>query len=534
MVSPPSSVTLSGTDISTSGGTTGETFSVEISASTHDAGGDPANEYNSTAAPTTVYIKLVDKLSNTTDMTVTLPNITFGGTLAPSASTPTVATGETLTAPVYTYFDSSSALLAAPPSDVGSYKVRATRETESTIYTAEANFTIDPKDISSATINLDSSVLTYNGNPQTKTISSVLDGATPLVVGTDYTINAGTNVGTDAGQYTITITGTNNYTGSKTASFSIEKLAITPTDAVVSKIFDGKNTATASSVTFSGVPAAPAVQPSATDYTATGTYDTIDVSSTKTATLTVSLKAGTAAATNYKLSTPTLIVNNAVITEKTIVDKTVTIPILWNNTDTQTVSFASSIPSDAGALTYGTITPLDPDLIADSITINPTNTVDFSLVSGLDEVTDKGKTISFSVTIDSLNYADFNITVVYEITDYIAPTVVPGTGPAPQAPVYIATETVNNVVTISAGGTATFTFPMPADQYAGIWIDGIARDPNEVADISFGSVIVKLKSSFTRTLANGEHTIHVVGKDGSFGFAKFYIGGHSNPQTSAE
>ena len=91
--------------------------------------------------------------------------------------------------------------------------------------TKTANFTINPKNASNLTIN-SISARTYNGSAQTPTVT-VKDGSTTLTSGTHYTVAYSNN--TNAGTATVTITGKDNYTGTKTAYFTINKAPLTIT-----------------------------------------------------------------------------------------------------------------------------------------------------------------------------------------------------------------------------------------------------------------------------------------------------------------
>ena len=88
-----------------------------------------------------------------------------------------------------------------------------------------ANFTINKKNASSLTIS-DIAAVTYNGSAQTPAVT-VKDGSTTLTSGTHYTVAYSNN--TNAGTATVTVTGKGNYTGTKTASFTINKAALTIT-----------------------------------------------------------------------------------------------------------------------------------------------------------------------------------------------------------------------------------------------------------------------------------------------------------------
>ena len=75
---------------------------------------------------------------------------------------------------------------------------------------------IAPKDISKAIVTLGDS-LTYNGQQQTQGIASV------KVDGLEVTYDVTDNTGTNAGNYTMTLTGTGNFTGTKEVPWSIGK-----------------------------------------------------------------------------------------------------------------------------------------------------------------------------------------------------------------------------------------------------------------------------------------------------------------------
>ena len=80
--------------------------------------------------------------------------------------------------------------------------------------------TVSAKDISNAEITL-GEALTYTGQEQTQQITSVtVDGLT-------VTYDVTGNTGTDAGSYTLTVTGTGNFTGTATKDWSIAKADVT-------------------------------------------------------------------------------------------------------------------------------------------------------------------------------------------------------------------------------------------------------------------------------------------------------------------
>ena len=80
---------------------------------------------------------------------------------------------------------------------------------------------------------------TYTGQPLTPTVT-VKDGETTLVEGTDYTVAFANNV--NAGTATVTITCKGNYSGSKTAEFTINKaeVAMTAPEAVTGLVYNAQ------------------------------------------------------------------------------------------------------------------------------------------------------------------------------------------------------------------------------------------------------------------------------------------------------
>ena len=120
-------------------------------------------------------------------------------------------------------------------------------------FMANANFEITAKSIENSTITLSdfttkknnsttNNCFMYNGSNQKPTVT-VMDGTKQLLSGTDYILT--NNGGVNAGDYTVTITGTGNYTGTKTsASYSIEKKPLAGADITLSTttlVYDGGN-----------------------------------------------------------------------------------------------------------------------------------------------------------------------------------------------------------------------------------------------------------------------------------------------------
>lgn len=109
---------------------------------------------------------------------------------------------------------------ATPPTNAGSYTVTAKFEesTNATACTATADFSITPKSIVADDFTLNATEFTYNSSEQKPAVLAA-EGR-KMVEGTDYTVKH-PDKSTDAGSYTITVTGTGNYTGKVELSYKI-------------------------------------------------------------------------------------------------------------------------------------------------------------------------------------------------------------------------------------------------------------------------------------------------------------------------
>ncbi|MCL2049957.1 MAG: hypothetical protein FWG87_14645, partial [Defluviitaleaceae bacterium] len=130
---------------------------------------------------------------------------------------------------------------------------------------ATTTFTIDPMSISTANVTIDGSFV-YNATEHTPTPTVTLSDHTPT-----YTTTYSNN--TNAGTATITITGTNNYKGEATTTFTIEPLdlstAVITIDNNISFIYNGSEHTPTPTVTLADHTLA-----DNTDYTTTYTNNT--------------------------------------------------------------------------------------------------------------------------------------------------------------------------------------------------------------------------------------------------------------------
>lgn len=289
------SATLSGYTL-TSTGITG-VVKIKVSIAAKDVNGDGKNEYNAFSKSEAITVNVVDKTSNTTTMKVSQGDITYGESVSPSVTNKPDGTGTVR----YTYegrdgttYSSS----ATAPTNVGKYKVKATCESSTTIYTAEDDFEILRKSISGMTVTLNKTSLEYNGSAQSVTVTGV-----GSLTAADYTVTSG-NSGTDVNSYTVTVTGKGNYKDTAKATWQITPATLTVTGATVAaKIYDGSTDATVSAVTFSGTKGSDALTVG-TDYTVSGVFNSANVNDANNVIVTVTLK-DTTLTKNYKLASST-------------------------------------------------------------------------------------------------------------------------------------------------------------------------------------------------------------------------------------
>ena len=196
---------VSGDDVGLDYGTstTTATAANEYTATVSGLSGNDANNYTLTGASGTEQAWSITKANPDVNVPTGL-TATYGDTLgdvtlpegwawdAPNTSVGNVG-GNTFAA-IYT------------PSDTTNYNT----------VTENLTVAVSAKDITHAVISL-GEALTYTGQEQTQQIASV------TVDGLDVTYTVTGNTGTDASAYTLTVTGTGNYTGTATKEWTIAK-----------------------------------------------------------------------------------------------------------------------------------------------------------------------------------------------------------------------------------------------------------------------------------------------------------------------
>ena len=121
-----------------------------------------------------------------------------------------------------TYYAEDGSELAGVPTDAGNYSVRVVCETGDAIWSGSADFTIARRDIADASVTL-GDALTYDTTEQTQTVRAVhFDG-----VDVSYTVETGSDKATNAGNYTLRLIGTDNYTGTLEVPFVVSAKVVT-------------------------------------------------------------------------------------------------------------------------------------------------------------------------------------------------------------------------------------------------------------------------------------------------------------------
>ena len=105
--------------------------------------------------------------------------------------------------------------------DAGPYSLSIMAESNNFTGIVDVPWSIAPKDISKATaVRISHDPLTYNGQPQTPT------GVTIIVDGLTATVDVTASPRTNAAMYDMTVTGTGNFTGSRTVNWRIGRKSI--------------------------------------------------------------------------------------------------------------------------------------------------------------------------------------------------------------------------------------------------------------------------------------------------------------------
>ena len=360
--------------------------------------------------------------------------------------------------------------------------------------TARKTFTISPKDITGAVIELEQSELPYNGSIQTVKIQSVTVSGRTLTSG-DYSIINGSDMFMSAkDSIPLMIEGKGNYTGTATTTWKIAKVDPGLDNFVVTPDFS-------TAQTYDGTPKAVTVQTKdvigmgAVKVYYEGSYGTTYTRSETAPTNAGNYKVILAVAegTNYRakeIQAGTLNIDKADLTVEDITEF-----FEYTKTGAQTINIANLVP---GARSYalGTATG-DIGVLSEAITIDATGLIEFAL-SKLTTANIDNKVI-VPVTITSENYND----VSANVNIYISPEyrIIEGAG---------STWTQNTNGTVVIRGDGEF------NRFHAVKVDGKVIDPANY-EAKEGSTIITLKAEYLKTLSTGSHTFAIVWNNGIAG-----------------
>ena len=360
---------------------------------------------------------------------------------------------------------------------------------------AEKKFTIEPKNIAGAVIELEQSEFSYNGSMQTVKIKSVTVGGKTLASG-DYSIINGSDMFMSAkDSIPLMIEGRGNYTGTATMTWKITKI-----DPVLDNFVVTSDLSTAQ--TYDGTPKAVTVQTNAVigmgevkvyyEGTSGTTYTKSETAPTNAGSYKVILNV--AEGTNYtaaEIEAGTLTIEKA-----TLKVEDVTEFFEYTKTGAQTINLAELVP---GATSYALGTAAgDIGVLSEAITIDETACLMKFTLSALtkDNVDNK---VTVPVTITSENYEDVTVNVII----YISPE-------------YRIIDGANSSWTQNTGGTVVIRGNGAYVDFRKVKVDGKVIDPANY-EVKEGSTIITLKAEYLKTLAEGSHTFAIVWRNGIAG-----------------
>ena len=360
--------------------------------------------------------------------------------------------------------------------------------------TSRKTFTISPKDITGAVIELEQSELSYSGSTQIVKIKSVTVGGRVLTSG-DYSIINGSDMFMSAkDSIPLMIEGKGNYTGTATTTWKITKVDPGLDNFVVTPDFS-------TAQTYDGTPKVVTVQTKdAIGIGAVKVYYEGSYGTTYTRSETAPTNAGSykvilavAEGTNYRakeIQAGTLNIDKADLTVEDVTEF-----FEYTKTGAQTINIANLVP---GARSYALGTAVgDIGVLSEAITIDATGLIEFAL-SKLTTANIDNKVI-VPVTITSENYND----VSANVNIYISPEyrIIDGAGSS-------WTQNTTGTVVIRGNGEC--------NRFRAVKVDGKVIDPANY-DKKEGSTIITLKAEYLKTLATGSHTFAIVWNNGIAG-----------------
>lgn len=361
--------------------------------------------------------------------------------------------------------------------------------------TASRTFTINPKDIMGAVIELEQSELPYNGSTQTVKIQSVTVSGRTLTSG-DYSIINGSDMFMSAkDSIPLMIEGKGNYTGTATTTWKIAKVDPRLDNFVVTPDFS-------TAQTYDGTPKAVTVQTKdAIGMGAVKVYYEGSYGTTYTRSETAPTNAGSykvilavAEGTNYRakeIQAGILTIDKADLTVEDVTEF-----FEYTKTDAQTINIANLVP---GARSYALGTAAgDLGVLSEAISIDATTGLMKFTLSAL-TIGNIDNKVTVPVTITSENYEDVTVNVII----YISPE-------------YRIIDGANSSWTQNTDGTVVIRGNGEISKFHAVKVDGKVIDPANY-DATEGSTIITLKAEYLKTLATGSHTFAIVWNNGIAG-----------------
>ena len=360
---------------------------------------------------------------------------------------------------------------------------------------ASQTFTINPKDITGAVIELEQSELPYNGSTQTVKIQSVTVSGRTLTSG-DYSIINGSDMFMSAkDSIPLMIEGKGNYTGTATTTWKIAKVDPRLDNFVVTPDFS-------TAQTYDGTPKAVTVQTKdAIGMGAVKVYYEGSYGTTYTRSETAPTNAGSykvilavAEGTNYRakeIQAGILTIDKADLTVEDVTEF-----FEYTKTGAQTINIANLVP---GARSYALGTAAgDLGVLTEAISIDATTgLMKFTLPALTKDNVDNKVTVP--VTITSENYEDVTVNVII----YISPE-------------YRIIDGANSSWTQNTDGTVVIRGDGEFNRFHAVKVDGKVIDRTNY-DAKEGSTIITLKAEYLKTLSTGSHTFAIVWNNGIAG-----------------
>lgn len=331
----------------------------------------------------------------------TLSNITSSTTIAPGASanvatlTPVIGLdaredySTTVTVSLsaaYPDGEKATALGLTPASFTGSAQ-------------GDASLAVNSASLADALVTVDGT-FTYTGQSLSPSATVTLGDKT-LTPGTDYTLSYTDN--TNAGTATVTATGTGNYTGDASGTFTIQPAQLTLASVTsVEKEYDGKTDGGAAEVAFGGLVNSETLTQD-TDYTLSVEFKDPNAGTGKSGAVTVTLKE-TDTTKNYTFA------NGSRTAEISFIDGQIT-KVAYTGTATAAgtigagESYTLALPDLPEGAAYGA--PSTTDSQVTGLGVEGTT---LRYTGGQDVVVGDSYTVTIPVT-GAVNYEDYDVTV---------------------------------------------------------------------------------------------------------------------------